>query len=743
MYFTKYIALFVNALMLLLCIVVYVHAATDNAEVNDKFVGSEACASCHQTEYSQWKGSHHEQAMQHANVDTVLGDFDNATYIYNKVTSRFFRKGDQYWVNTDGADGKLADFQVFYTFGVEPLQQYLIGLPGGRYQAFTIAWDTRQKSKGGQRWFHLYPDEKVTHKDVLHWTRASYNWNSRCAHCHSTDLHKNYDQATNKYKTAWSEISVGCESCHGAGVNHLAWLRDKGAGNVSAYKGFDIDLSQVSEWIKGNDSATASRADARAGGTSHPQINQCGQCHSRRTLLKEGVGTAHILQDYEPRLIDDPLYHVDGQIDDEVFVLGSFLQSKMHQQGVVCSNCHNPHTLKLKKTGNAVCTQCHSVDVFDTNAHHHHEKSSAGAQCVNCHMPEKSYMVVDPRRDHSLRIPRPDLSASLGTPNACNQCHTDKSIDWSLNSFKKWYPERVGAFHVGETFKAAREGTLTDSAVDNITTTNLETLFEISNDDNQPAYIRAAALMYLRNYPSREVMLEGIEKLTSKDAFIRLGALRQIGAVPSEQVIPLLWPLLSDEVRAIRFEAARLLVGVTHPDLSQGKVLDSTVDEYMAYLALNADSPGEQMQLGVMHVRRNELTKAEAAYQQALIIEPQYIPAIVNWADLHRGMGNDDKALPLLKSALALDSNNGDVNYALGLLHMRRKQLDLARNYLAVAVREAPLQPHYAYVYAVVLYESGLRKQAINVLTQGLEKHPGNGELTSALQSYKRVMGFQ
>src|SRR5262249_23193694 len=147
------------------------------AEPPSRLVGSEVCAGCHRSETESWRRSQHKHAMDHATEASVLGDFANATFDYNGVRSRFFRKDGKYFVETDGADGKLAVFEISYTFGVEPLQQYLIAFPDGRLQALSIAWNTRPKEKGGQRWFHLYPNEAIRHDDVLHWTKLNQNWN--------------------------------------------------------------------------------------------------------------------------------------------------------------------------------------------------------------------------------------------------------------------------------------------------------------------------------------------------------------------------------------------------------------------------------------------------------------------------------------------------------------------------------------------------------------------------------------
>jgi hypothetical protein len=191
------------------------------------FVGSETCAVCHQAETQLWRGSQHKLAMDHATDKSVLGDFNDAMFEYYGVHSRFFRRDGKFLVETDGPDGKLATFEIKYTFGVDPLQQYLVEFPDGRLQALSLAWDSRPTDKGGQRWFHLYPDEDIRYDDVLHWTKLNQNWNFMCAECHSTGVRKNYDAASDRFATTWAEISVGCETCHGEGSRHVVWAREQ------------------------------------------------------------------------------------------------------------------------------------------------------------------------------------------------------------------------------------------------------------------------------------------------------------------------------------------------------------------------------------------------------------------------------------------------------------------------------------------------------------------------------------
>src|SRR6185503_3307616 len=478
-----------------------------------QYVGSNACVACHVKEDSAWQKSQHHDAMAQAGEQTVLGNFNNATFTYAGLTSTFFKRDGKFFVNTDGRDGKLADHEIKYVFGIAPLQQYLIEFPDGRVQALSIAWDARPKKAGGQRWFHLYPNERITHTDELHWTGPVQNWNFMCADCHSTDVRKNYDPASDKFSTRWAEINIGCEACHGPGSRHLEWagaqspvLQKGGKGgfestaesplNSPVSKGKDdskglsarLDERRGITWTQNATSGNAARSKPRA---TEREIEVCAQCHARRGQIAEGYEAGKPLLDYyRPALLTRSLYHADGQQRGEVYNWGSFLQSKMYASGVTCGDCHDPHSGKLRAEGNSVCTTCHLGAKYDTAAHHHHKPASAGAACVSCHMPTTTYMVVDPRHDHSLRIPRPDLSAQLGTPNACTTCHAKKSPQWAADAIATWtgkppsgFQQFGGALHAGSVAgPGAREA-----------------LVQVMDDPAQPAIARASAIDRLAN----------------------------------------------------------------------------------------------------------------------------------------------------------------------------------------------------------------------------------------------------
>ncbi|CDH47125.1 tetratricopeptide repeat protein [Candidatus Contendibacter odensensis] len=705
------------------------------APTSGGYVGAQTCAQCHQAEHQRWQGSQHAQAMQPATEQTVLGDFKDAAFTYAGVTSTLFRRDGKFMARTDGPDGKLQDYEIAYTFGVYPLQQYLIGFPDGRYQALGIAWDSRPKEQGGQRWFHLYPDQNLTHKDPLHWTGMQQNWNYMCAECHSTNLHKNYDAQLKHFNTTWSEINVSCEACHGPGVNHVAWAKKEGDWQkLDGTKGLSIALDERRgiTWNLAPDASTAQRSAPRS---SNRELELCARCHSRRgQFWDDYVFGKPLLDTHRLALLTPDLYYPDGQMKDEVFNHGSFLQSQMQAKGVSCSDCHDPHSGQLRASGSKVCLQCHRPAKYDTPQHHFHPADSKGADCVACHAPTTNYMVVDPRHDHSFRIPRPDLSVTLGVPNACTKCHSDQSASWAAEQVKKWY----GKIPVGhqQFAEALHAGSLDAPGAH-------ELLRALVQNTDQPNIARASAASQLgeRLNPAAFEALRPL--LTDPDPLLRSTAARALDALPPELKLRHLLPLLNDPVRLVRIEAARALASVPQESLNEAQrlAIQRGVAEYTAAEMTNADRPESFLNIGLIDTDQRQFEKAETAYRAALDLQPTFTQAAVNLADLYRLQGRDADGEKMLRQALALEPQNAAAHHALGLLLIRQKRLPEALAALAEAARLDPANPRYSYVYAVALNSAGQGPKAIQELETLLQRHPNDRDSLLALVAFQRDAG--
>jgi len=699
------------------------------------YAGTATCAGCHAKEHQAWRGSHHDRAMEEASGQTVLGDFADARFTHRGVTTRFFRRDGRYFVSTDGPDGRLADFPIRYTFGFYPLQQYLVELPGGRLQALGIAWDARPKTQGGQRWFHLYPDRKLKAGEALHWTGIDQTWNYQCADCHSTNLRKNYDAASGTYKTTWSEIDVGCEACHGPGSAHVAWARrEPAARGADASKGLTVALDERRgvTWpidaVSGNASRSATRGSSR-------ETETCARCHARRGQFDDAWHPGRPLGDaFRVATIDPGLYHADGQQREEVYDHGSFLQSRMHAKGVTCSDCHDPHSQKLRAPGNAVCAQCHAPSRFDVAAHHRHKQGSPGAACAACHMPTTTYMVVDPRHDHSMRIPRPDRSVALGTPNACGSCHAKQGAKWAADAVARWYPQRKpGAQGFAEAFHAADRGA----------PGGRQALAAIVADAAQPPIVRASAIPRLANYPARDGGALLAKALDDGDPMVRAAAVRGLRDADPALRARLLPRLLADPSRGVRMEAARALAGPPERRMAEAdrSRFDAALAEYEASLRFNADRPEAHTELGGLQLARGRPDAAVDSFRRALSLDATYAPASVNLADYYRSRGLEREAQDTLAAAVKADPGAAGARHALGLSYARQKRMSEALAELGAAARLAPDSARYAYVHGVALHDAGRRAEALKALEGVLARHPYDRDVLFALASYEREKG--
>ena len=627
-----------------------------------KAVGEAACAACHPDQAARWRTSHHAHAMERASTASVRGDFSGVTVGTGADRTRFFRDGDAFDVDAVGRDGRRAVFRIAYTFGIDPLQQYLIASPDGRMQVFDLAWDTRPRSAGGQRWFR--PLATAAPGDKLHWTGREMNWNFACAPCHSTGVRKNYDAAADRFATSWTDVDVGCEACHGAGSAHVAWARSKqGSTQADAGRGLGVPLGAAD--VPRFAFATPAQAIARPAATaSSAKLGDlCAPCHSRREQLVDAPlpGDA-FLDDYRPALLDTGLYQPDGQNAGEVFEYGAFAQSRMAQAGVTCVNCHEPHDLSLKASGNGVCAQCHRTATFDSVAHTHHAARSPGGQCIACHMPSRTYMGVHVRHDHGFRLPRPEL-ADIGVSNGCTGCHADRTAAWlAAAAMRSWgvTPRPTG---FADAFAASRDGAPADRR-----------LLTALGDASLPGIVRGTAASLLAEPQSPQALAALQQAERDAEPLARLGVARIAARLEPPLRITLAAPLLDDERRAVRLEAAQSLADVPPAllDRHARKRLASALVELTAALETAQDRPESWLQLGSLSAGRGDPAKAAADFDRALALAPDFTPARLDLADLDRAAGDEAGAAAVLSEAVRAAPSEPAPLEALALSDVRR-----------------------------------------------------------------------
>lgn len=597
------------------------------------------CSSCHADLVQAWSRSPHARALGDPRGGGILGDFSVGEL---RLGGRGYRLGRSKsgipWIEVEDGKGKWERYEVVHSLGHDPLQQYLLRFSRGRFQVPPIAWDARPKAEGGQRWFALSEARKP--EDPLHWKGRFFTANGMCLECHVTGYRKGFDPEKMRYTSRWDEGGVRCAACHPK------------VPSTKAVSSLDL----------------------------------CGSCHARRLPLRDGAAPGSLfLDEYVPRLLEEPLYRPDGGIQDEVFVYGSFVQSRMHQAGVGCLDCHDPHSLQLKAPGNALCLRCHKAETFDRTGHHLHSEGSEAARCVTCHMPARTYMGIDPRRDHGLRVPRPDLAEASHSPSVCMGCHKERGEAWAAEALSKAHPRgRVARggprLPYGPILAAARRGEPGAAAG----------LARLIQDPQQAPIVRATALLELPRLPlapeakARALSLAS-EAMGDTHPLVRRAALGALGPLA-----PRLAPrLLDDPLRSVRVEAARVLAR------GEGKAWERAFAEYRASLAANADRPGAWLQRAILEQRRGELAQARASCRKSLALDPGFAPALVNWADLLRMENKDLEGLRLLEGFRS-------------------------RHPGAQVVWQAEV---------LTLVRLGRRKQALDLVRRALRRFPGSREL--------------
>ncbi len=756
------------------------------------YVGRATCAECHRAEARAFAGSHHDLAMDRATPETVLGDFSDVEVTHHDVTSRLFRRDGRYWIYTEGPGGEMAEFEIKYVLGYTPLQQYMVEFDRtgaspnevGRLQVLRISWDTQQ-----QRWFYVPPPdvpEKLDPNDPLHWTQSAQCWNTMCADCHTTGFEKRFDVQALKYHSRFSEIDVSCETCHGPGSVHVEWARSRNP----VWK-----LRQGTSIMRFADESNV------------VEVESCAPCHSRRSVVDPHFRPQDGYYDhYINELLEPTSYFPDGQIMDEVYVYGSFLQSKMFHKGVKCSDCHDPHSVRLKYEGNRVCTSCHqhSPGKYDTPAHHHHREGSMGSRCVECHIPETTYMEVDPRRDHSFRVPRPDLSLSLGTPNACTRCHLDRAklpqtddetikqyrdwvvaalrgneevrealreVDrWCWDAFEKWYSDWEPPETFADLIVKARRG---DTSV-------LSMLIRKAAARAYPPIVRATLVQEAMRLlppiepterlpagPAGEFYRLCERLLQNSDPQLRLAAVRayerripaigarriapQAAAGLREQLGPIvrrLVPALEDPKRAVRIEAARVLQRLPvalRPDLlttPQREKLAEVTRELLARYDADSDRGDAHRAKGLLYEGMGRDRDAIAAYETAIRVDPLGRGSRSNLASLLDRLAEEQEAMA---SQLMQARRMEDAQSRLARANeYRQRSLQLRKEELPLTARDAQLAPDnpaVLYHYGLNLYLVGNVKEAEAPLRRAWELDPENNDYLLALATYYHEFG--
>ena len=686
------------------------------------FVGSAACANCHRAQSDAYRDSHHAKALVTPTPEVAKARFEGSHFSSKLGGSTAFSVRDGApFVTTPTPGGKSATFPISYVSGVWPLEQYVVATERGKLQSLGVVWDSRSAAEGGAKWFHVYGAGGIAPSDPLFFSSSAQNWNHVCADCHSTWVERRYDPVKDSFDTRWAELSVGCEACHGPGAEHV---RTAKSGHAQP---FAARLKRSEPWLP---SKTGSPTPRTQDGV---EVEVCAACHSRRTPLKEAfLAGDPFLDSFQPDLLRPGRYHADGQVEGEVYEWGSFLQSRMYRSGVRCSDCHEPHSSKPYATGNALCVRCHESSRFDVELHSHHAAGKAPL-CIDCHMPPTTFMQIDERRDHSIRIPRPDHSVQFGTPNACNGCHTKQPATWARDAVADWFPASQKRTHFVEALARDRQGALDAPRA----------LRQLLDDVGVPALARATALERLGSYPSEKTLRTLRDALASSEPLVVYGAVLGAAQLPLPQRVPLLTPALEHRLRAVRVAAGRALASAPISQLppSTRAALERAFIEVEQSFDISASRPESHVERSAFELARGKLSAAEVSLQTALRLQPCLAEAYLNLADLQRQRGDEVAAERALRAALACNPQNAAAHHALGLWQVRAHQTSAALASLKRAVELTPNDARFSYVLAVAIAGGGDREQAIRILETTLKNRPNDANALQALSGYLHEAG--
>jgi tetratricopeptide (TPR) repeat protein len=643
--------------------------------------GSESCRDCHKEAYDEWWKSNHGLAERPLSPAMDQHAFPDGKFQVTAV----------------GPGKTNGTFAVERVIGNDPLRQFLVKFPGGRYQALEASYDPHRNE-----WFNVYGNENRQPGEWGHWTGRGMNWNNMCAGCHNTRLHKNYDERTDSYATTMAEMTVGCEACHGPMKDHVIWQK--------ANRNEDLDDPTIRNF------------------TTNQVLETCAQCHSRRSELTGDFAPGDLFDDHHLLTIVDEtdIFYPDGQVREEDYEFSAFLGSKMHAKGVRCIDCHQPHTAKVKLAGNMLCLRCHdgsytNAPTIDPVKHSLHKVdplyfdpegidllalakrnpaavATNGGECINCHMPQTFYMQRHRRHDHGFTIPDPLLTKQAGIPNACNRCHTDKDADWALTWTERWYGDKMNrpSRRRALTVAGARRG---DPAARDGLLTMLSTY--------EPPYWSAVAAKLLGQWAADPTVNAAlVEASKNTNALVRANAARSLRDEAALQ------RLLNDPVRSVRFYAEW--------------ALREDTAELRAILDYMADQPQGQMQKGAFALAHGNAPQAVAHYQKAVEWDAYSAPIRHDYAVALSSLGSNVEAVAQLEAACRLDPHDAEYPYKLALAWNELGRIDKTIEQLQVAVRLDEHNDRAWYNLGLALNSAGRTEAALDALNRAAAENPSD-----------------
>lgn len=668
---------------------------SDEKAVFAEYAGSDSCKQCHAVEFEKWKGSHHGLAERKPNDELDLSAFSpSKSFQHGSQTTKAEKKDQLYQLTSLGFGNKVEAYPVERVIGHDPLRQFLVQGPRGALHTMEACFDPLRGD-----WFNVYGNEDRKPGEWGHWTGRGMIWNQMCASCHNTRVRKNYDPSTDTYKTTMAEMTVSCESCHGPMKAHT------------------LNPAIKTNW------------------TRDQHTENCAGCHARRGEVTGDFVPGESFWDHYQLTITDgsDIYYPDGQIRDEDYEFASFISSRMYHSGVRCMDCHDMHSMKTILTGNQLCMRCHTAGGFPKapvilpEMHSFHQTASAGNQCINCHMPQTTYMQRHPRHDHGFTIPDPLLTKQFGVPNACNKCHQDKDNEWSLAATEKWWGEKMNR-------KTRTRATLIAKARQG-DQTGRDGLIALLDSDEMPHW-KASASLVLDRWLDQPPVTEALRsQLKHEHPLVRQSAARSLEpALQAPGVRTSMEALLNDPARSVRVTAAWALRDSVDLSSAAGK-------DMQHMLQLNADQPSGQMQLGQFYFARRDVPSAIKHMETAVSWDPNSPPFHHDLALIYNATGKTERTIQKLQDAIKLAPKEAQYHYELGLAYSETGDMTKTIAALKEAVRA---DVHFArawYNLGLALNGQSRIPEAIEALKQGEAADPTDPGIPYARATILAQMG--
>jgi len=678
------------------------------------FAGSSSCRECHERFYGLWSTSHHGLAMQPFTDElarTKLAPQPDPLVI---GAYRYQADPAAGVVHEDGPAGKKT-YRIMHTLGGKNVYYFLTPLERGRLQVLPVSYDVNRKV-----WFDT-AGSAVRHfggmapDTPLSWLDPAYTFNTSCYSCHVSQLARNYDPATDTYRTTWGEPGINCETCHGPSAEHVRAARALPPGQPM----MDAKLIVTK-------TMTCDQTNA-----------MCASCHAKLApLTADFTPGARLFDHFLLNTLEDPDFYPDGRDLGENFTETTWRLSPCQSSGRIdCVDCHTSSGRYKFRQGdpNAACLPCHEARVSTVAAHSRHTAGSPGARCIACHMPMTEFGRMR-RTDHSMRPPAPAATIAFGSPNACNLCHADKDAPWADGQVRQWHEQDYQApiLRRGNLIAAARRADWT----------KLPDMVEYLLDPKREEIWSTSLLRLLRNCPDAAKRPAIQACLNDRSPLVRAAAVEALGDSPQPGTMEQLLVATRDEFRLVRTRAAVALAAAPREALAPADLrsLDAATGEYLASLRTRPDDWASHYNLGNFYLDRQDPARAVEAFSAAVHFQPQSLPSLVNGAMAHASLGQYDQAEARLRQALALEPANAAVNLNLALLLAELGRLPEAETAFRLALKADPRSAVAAYNLGVLLAPEH-PDESLQLIRQAVTLRPQDSRYVYTLAFYLNQTG--